>query len=209
MRNSRSRSRLAYVSALAMAASFLSIGSASAEQLAAGSGPTQPVELSTIIANGGTPLQQGVTYRIDRIDQQAEPEFFQVSKSSTKLELPHGQYRVTTEYGATKMEQNIVVGANNTKHVMNLNAGIIKLRMIPDINAKPLTSDTDWQILTYGKDAQGNRQEVHRVVSPDPELVLPAGWYVVQAYNGNTMTKHTIEVTAGISYKYTLVKKKN
>jgi len=150
-----------------------------------------------------------VTYRIDRIDAKAEPQFLQVSTSSSKVDLPRGQYRVTAAYGATTVQEDIVVGAEQKKHVVNLNAGVISLRMIPDINGKPLTTDTDWQILTYGRDAQGNRHEVHRVVSPNPQLVLPAGWYVVQAYNGGTMTKHTLEVTAGISYKYTLVKQKN
>lgn len=84
--------------------------------------------------------------------------------------------------------------------------GTIRLRVIPRIGAKALMSRIRWEVMTFGRDGTGRRRKVTEVVGPTPELVLPAGWYVVRAHLPDKMIRHPVEVTAGRTFKYTLVK---
>ncbi len=45
------------------------------------------------------------------------------------------------------------------------------------------------------------------VTGSTARLVLPAAWYIVYAKLPDQEIRHPIEVTAGKSFKYTLVKK--
>lgn len=82
--------------------------------------------------------------------------------------------------------------------------GWVRLQVVPHGGAAPLTSNIDWQILTFGRDASGRRQLVAEAKGPQPELALPEGFYLAQAQTRDALVKHTIEVAAGRSYSYTL-----
>ena len=82
--------------------------------------------------------------------------------------------------------------------------GWVRLQVVPHGGAAPLTSDIDWKILTFGRDASGRRQLVAEAKDPQPELALPEGFYLAQAQTRDALVKHTIEVAAGRSYSYTL-----
>ncbi len=84
--------------------------------------------------------------------------------------------------------------------------GTIRLRVIPRIGGKTLRQQINWRVETFGRDAAGNRHEVAEVTGATPELVLPAGWYIVHARLPDKMIKHPVEVTAGRTFHYTLVK---
>lgn len=88
----------------------------------------------------------------------------------------------------------------------NLPMGTIRLRIISHVGGKALTGPIRWEVMTYGKDKSGKRRQVAKVTDPTPELVLPAGWYVVHAHLPDKTIKHPVEVTAGRTFKYTLVK---
>ena len=88
----------------------------------------------------------------------------------------------------------------------NLPMGTIRLRIIRHVGGKTMTGPIRWQVMTYGKDKSGKRHQVAEVTDPTPELVLPAGWYVVHAHLPDKTIKHPVEVTAGRTFKYTLVK---
>jgi hypothetical protein len=87
-----------------------------------------------------------------------------------------------------------------------LPVGTIRLRVIPRIGGATLDEAIDWQVTTFGRDAAGTRKTVAHVTGATPELVLPAGWYVVHARLADRTIKHPVEVTAGRTFKYTLVK---
>jgi hypothetical protein len=88
----------------------------------------------------------------------------------------------------------------------NLPMGTIRLRIIRHVGGKTMTGPIRWQVMTYGKDKSGKRHQVAEVTDPTPELVLPAGWYVVHAHLPDKTIRHPVEVTAGRTFKYTLVK---
>ena len=108
---------------------------------------------------------------------------------------------------ATRNPREIQIAAGQTnEQTANLPTGTIRLRIIQRVGGKALTGPIHWQIMTYGKDKSGKRRQVAEVTDPNPELVLPAGWYVVHAHLPDKTIKHPVEVTAGRTFKYTLVK---
>ena len=84
--------------------------------------------------------------------------------------------------------------------------GTIRLRVIPEIGGATVDEDIRWRVTTFGRDSSGTRPMVAEVTGSTPELVLPAGWYVVNAQMADKTIKHPVEVTAGRTFKYTLVK---
>lgn len=84
--------------------------------------------------------------------------------------------------------------------------GTIRLRVIPEIGGATVKENIKWQVTTFGRDSSGKRPTVAEVTGSTPELDLPAGWYVVNARMNGATIKHPVEVTAGRTFKYTLVK---
>jgi len=84
--------------------------------------------------------------------------------------------------------------------------GTIRLRVISEVGGKAIRGPIRWRVMTYGKNEKGQRQQVAEVTEAQPELVLPAGWYVVHAETKGKTIKHPVEVTAGKTFKYTLVR---
>lgn len=96
-------------------------------------------------------------------------------------------------------------GAQTRAQTATIPMGTIRLRVIPRIGAKTPLTPRRWEVMTYGRDAAGRRQKVTEVVGPTPELELPAGWYLVRAHMADKTIRHPVEVTAGRTFKYTLV----
>lgn len=107
---------------------------------------------------------------------------------------------------ATRDPREVQLAGHMAGQTANLPMGTIRLRVIPHVGGKALNEAIHWRIMTYAKDKSGNRHQVAEVTEPAPELVLPAGWYVVHAEMADKTIKHPVEVTAGKTFKYTLVK---
>ncbi len=87
-----------------------------------------------------------------------------------------------------------------------LPVGTIRLRVIDRVGGRTLKAPITWRFLTYGRDEKGQRHLFTEVRSATPELILPAAWYIVYAHLPNQVIQHPVEVTAGRTFKYTLVK---
>ena len=87
-----------------------------------------------------------------------------------------------------------------------LPAGRISLRVIGRVGGPTLKAPIKWRIMTYGRDDAGQRHKIAEATGSTVELVLPAAWYIVYAQLPDRELRHPIEVTAGKSFKYTLVK---
>ena len=61
--------------------------------------------------------------------------------------------------------------------------------------------------MTYGRDDVGRRHKIAEVTGSTVELVLPAAWYIAYAQLPDRELRHPIQVTAGKTFKYTLVQK--
>ena len=88
-----------------------------------------------------------------------------------------------------------------------LPAGKISLRVIERVGGPTLKMPIKWRIVTYGRDGDGQRHQIAESTGSMVELVLPAAWYIVYAQLPDQELRHPIEVTAGKTYKYTLVRK--
>ncbi len=187
--------------------SFLAAGAAVAMLAAAGNASAaeqdlKPVYLDAVIADGAAPLSD-VAFTIERVQGGVLQE---LRGGNAQVQLPAGRYRVRAAFGETEVEKDIVVDAANTRHTINLNAGEVQLNMIRGIGQAPIKDPIEWTIMTYGRDAKGNRHLVHQVTASTAQLTLPGGWYYVEARHGASLVKHTIEVTAGAAFKYFVMK---
>ncbi len=100
----------------------------------------------------------------------------------------------------------VQIASHLNSQTANVPVGTIRLRVIPEIGGKAMRDPIHWRVMTYGKDSNGKRHQVAEVTDSTPEISLPAGWYVVHAKVRGKTIKHPVEVTAGKTFKYTLVK---
>jgi hypothetical protein len=162
----------------------------------------KPVYLDAVIAEGAAPLSD-VSFTVERAHGGVIEE---LRGDAAELQLPAGRYRVRASFGETEVERDIVVDAVNTRHTINLNAGEVQLNMIRGIGQAPIKDPIEWNIMTFGRDSQGNRHLLHQVVASTAHLTLPGGWYYIEAVHNGEKVKHTIEVTAGAAFKYFVMK---
>ncbi len=197
--------RTAFAGAISLGLSAVPAGVALAGEQMAAVGDQQRIKLEAVIANGAKTLKDRISFTVSRFENGAVgPIVATAEKSPAELSLPAGQYRVATVYGDVAVDSNLEVASAAVKHRVNLNAGWVRLKVIPHRGAKPLKGDVAWEVMTYGRDASGKRHLVATTNGPRPSLVLPEGFYLVRAKTRDAKVKHTIEVTAGHTYKYTL-----
>ncbi len=168
-------------------------------------GPLQTLSLEAVVVEGAEPLRD-VTYLVQRIDTGSHEDMKTKSVDGLAVvRLPSGRYRVTTTYGNTKRQQEVIVGDEPAHHVVNLQAGTVRMKAIPNPGGRPFNENVSWEILTYGRDSTGKRHSIAKSKQAQPSFTLPEGYYVATVAAAGKQIKHTIEVTSGITYKYTLL----
>ena len=100
----------------------------------------------------------------------------------------------------------IQLAFHEDKSTRTLPVGTIRLRVIDKVGGRALKAPINWRVLTYGRDGEGQRHLLAAVKGATPELVLPAAWYIVYAHLPDQVIRHPVEVTAGRTFRYTLVK---
>ena len=88
-----------------------------------------------------------------------------------------------------------------------LPVGTIRLRVIGHVGGPTLKAPIKWRVMTYGRDEAGQRHLMAELTGATPELVLPAAWYIVYAQLPGQEIVHPVQVTAGRTFRYTLIKK--
>lgn len=165
----------------------------------------QSVSLSAVTVAGAQPLPD-VEFTVTSIGSTAPVQVKALSdQGPVAVEVPAGRYKVMASYGHTTAEQEITVGNGPSSHEVQLNAGTIFLKLIHHVGGPTIKSDLGWEILTYGRDAEGKRHLVATSKQSQPKFVLPEGYYLARAVRSTRDVKHTIEVTSGVTYKYTVI----
>lgn len=162
----------------------------------------KPVYLDAVIAEGAAPLSD-VSFTVERVHGGVVEE---MRGGAAELQLPEGRYRVRAAFGQTSVERDIIVDETNTRHTINLNAGEVQLNIIRGIGQAPIKDPVQWDVMTFGRDASGNRHLLHQVTASTAQLTLPGGWYYIEATHGGETVKHSIEVTPGAAFKYFVMK---
>ncbi len=96
---------------------------------------------------------------------------------------------------------------HDNSQTANLPVGTIRLRVIDHVGGRAFKDPIKWRLMTYGRDNKGHRHLAAEVTAAAPELVLPAAWYIVYVQLPDQEIVHPVEVTAGRTFKYTLVKR--
>lgn len=187
----------AVVSAMALGAVAIS------PALAAGA--KQPVSLTAVVVAGAEPIA-GASFTVTPLGGGAgDPVTVTAQDGPAKVDLEKGRYKIEARYGDAKAAQEIMIDQNPASHEFDLQAGTVFLKLIKSVGGPTMKTGVAWEILTYGKDATGKRHHISDSDKSQPRFVLPDGWYLARATVGTQVVKHTIEVTAGQTYKYTVI----
>ena len=117
-----------------------------------------------------------------------------------------GLFAMATPASAAGQAGAVQLAFHENSQTAMLPAGAISLRVIDRVGGPTLKGPIQWRIMTYGRDENGQRHQIAETTGSRVNLVLPAAWYIVYAQLPDQEIRHPIEVTAGKTFKYTLVK---
>ncbi len=165
----------------------------------------QDIALTAVVAPGAQPLPDALFTVIGLGAGKAARVEAKSVDGPAVVKLAAGRYRVVARYGHSRAEKEIVVGDGPARHEVNLNAGSVVMRLIHQVGGPVLRRNVVWRILSFGRDAQGQRRLIASSSEAQPKFTLPEGFYVAQATTGTREVRHTIEVDRGANYKYTVI----
>ncbi len=168
---------------------------------------THRVRIDAEVVPGAGPVRDGVRFTIESFNGDFQQTVTSEPVGPVQLDLPEGRYMITAAYDRAVVRDEIHVDGIDDYLTVNLNAGWVELDLIHSAG-RPVKGETEWVIESYGRMANGQRKQMHQETAKEPlRLALPGGWFVVTAMHGGIRTKHTIEVTPGVTYTYDIVKK--
>ncbi|GAB5467063.1 MAG: hypothetical protein Kilf2KO_00930 [Rhodospirillales bacterium] len=166
----------------------------------------QPVEIDVNINAGQKHRLSDVKLTIEPYRKESDIEAPVSLSGPGKVSLPEGRYVLRAQLDQLVVEELFQV-SGPTNHVVVLDVGFATLALIPQIGANPYRRNVAWRVMTWRKDRQGNRKLLAVLTGARPRIALPEGFYMVEATHGGTETRHTIEISRGRTYDYTLIKK--
>lgn len=168
------------------------------------SGPATDVKLSAVIAQGAKPMRDQIFWIVARAEGTGAEVVATQTGAAPKLALAPGRYLVTAKYGDVEVRDEIAIGSEAAHHVVNLNAGVVRFRLVPNAGAPAVTDTVTWEVFAYSKAKPEDRHQITLAQAPQQEFVLPAGYYIVRARYDDTTSELVVPVEAGHTYKYTV-----
>ncbi len=173
---------------------------AATEAIAALADVPQPVALAARITEDGTPIPEGLVWRVFESTPDANGEMALVAKSeqaSPRLEIRPGKYMVHVAYGQAQVSEELsVVPGENTLDIV-LNAGALRLNSAVkgDIAISPAL--LTYEIFTSGQDTP--RAMVMDGLTPNTVVTLNAGTYEIVSHFGsvNATVRADLKVEPG------------
>jgi hypothetical protein len=174
--------------------------SAATEAIAAVSSVPQPVTLTARITQDGTPIPEGLVWRIFDGTPDADGEMALIAKSDSgaaTLDLPPGDYVVHVAYGQAQVSETLSVVPGTNSHDVVLDAGALRLNsaVSGDIPISPALLHFD--IYTAGDEA--SRALVADDLPPNEIVTLNAGTYHIVSRFGaiNAVVRADLRVEPG------------
>ncbi|MHA6297963.1 hypothetical protein [Devosia sp. CAU 1758] len=174
--------------------------SAATEAIAAVSSVPQPVTLTARITQDGTPIPEGLVWRIFESTPGPDGEMALVAKSdagAAELALPPGDYVVHVAYGQAQLSETLSVVPGDNAFEAILEAGALRLNsaVTGDIPISPALVQFD--IYTAGDEA--SRALVADNLPPNEIVTLNAGTYQIVSRFGavNAVVKADLRVEPG------------
>ncbi len=169
-----------------------------AEAIAAYTDIPQPVTLTARIVEGGSPISNGLVWRIFESIPDENGELALIAKSeagSAKMELPPGEYLLHLSYGQAQISEPISIAPGENQKDVILSVGALRLNsaVTGDIPISPALLRFD--VLTAGTDSMTIAEGL-----PANELVtLNAGTYHIVSHFGkiNAVVRADLRVEPG------------
>jgi hypothetical protein len=170
------------------------------DAIAAMTSVPQSVSLSARITQDGTPIPDGLVWRIFDTQPDASGELALVAKSdlgAPTVELPPGEYVVHVAYGRAQTSEplSVVPGANEKSFV--LEAGALRLNSAVTGDIAIPVGLLKFDIFTAGE--ENDRALVAQGLQPNDIVTLNAGTYHIVSYFGlvNAVVRADLRVEAG------------
>ena len=171
-----------------------------AEAIAAVSSVPQPVTLTARISPEGTPIPEGLVWRIFESAPSADGEMALVAKADTAtadLQLSPGEYVVHIAYGRAQLSETLSVVPGNNAHDFVLDAGAMRLNsaVSGDIPISPALLQFD----IFTTDEESGGALVADNLAPNQIVTLNAGTYHVVSHFGtvNAVVRADLRVEPG------------
>lgn len=165
----------------------------------------QPVEINVNINEGQTHRLRDVQLTIEPFSKEGDIAAPVSLTGPGKVSLPEGRYVLKAQLDQLVIEKKFNVNGP-TQQVVVLDVGFATLALIPQIGANPYRRNVAWRVLSWRKDRNGQRKLLAVLTGARPRITLPEGFYTVEATHGGKATRHTIEISRGRTYDYTLIK---
>lgn len=170
------------------------------EAIAALTSAPQPVTLSARITQDGTPIPDGLVWRIFDTEPDASGELALVAKSdlgAPTVELPPGEYVVHVAYGRAQTSEPLSVATGTNEKSFILEAGALRLNSAVTGDIAIPSGLLKFDIFTSG-DA-GDRTLVAEGLLPNDIVTLNAGTYHIVSYFGtvNAVVRADLRVEPG------------
>jgi hypothetical protein len=176
--------------------------------LVAAAGVEQQVVLSAQLTEGGTPIAEGLYWRVFADGFGADGRLPLVAEAEggvSRVSLLPGNYLVHVAYGRAGATARIVIDATHTEHTVVLNAGGLRLAAVLGEDIPIPEADLRFEVYTLAGEL-GDRTMVAGDALPNEVIRLNAGAYHVVSYYGenNAIVRADIRVEAGILTDITL-----
>lgn len=159
------------------------------------------VALQAVVADGAKPIPENVEFTLIKVDGSGHRKVAALAKGGVvRVAVDPGDYALQTTFAQTTKEEKIVVEPAGTSHTVVLNAGEITLGVVTGSNRSKVQRQIHWTIRQFGTKASS--KPYYETVAAQPYVVLPAGWYKVQAAFDGAVLNHVVEVEVGHHYNY-------
>lgn len=153
--------------------------------------------LTATLKPKGEPLQSPVQWRVTKAGDDGDLIREATAPGLTE-KLPPGTYDVEAKLGLATVRQPVEVKKDAPTPVrVNLNAGVLKMLARPARNAQPLSGPVFTVTAADDTAASKARAPIWIGRQSQPEIVLPAGKYVVRAQDGPAYQEQPLVVSPG------------
>src|SRR5262245_38625494 len=158
------------------------------------------VRFFAVSAAGAKPLKENLQWVIQPAKGGEAQKF---KKPQVETELAPGDYKVTVTLDMATVTKPVKITKAGKQEVV-LDIGNASFRMIPSNKGKTIDEQITWTIYKFTKGGPEASQKVGQVVGPNPQVILPAGFYTVRGQYDSVLADLAVEIKSGIGYKYTV-----
>jgi hypothetical protein len=160
------------------------------------------VKFFAVSAAGAKPLKENLQWVIQPA-KGTSGETQKFKKPQVETELAPGDYKVTVTLDMATVTKPVKITKAGKQEVV-LDIGNASFRMIPSNKGKTIDEQITWTVYRFTKGGPDPSQKVGQVVGPNPQVILPAGFYTVRGKYDSVQADLAVEIKPGIGYKYTV-----